>query len=334
MIKEGIENIILKYLHGEASEDEKLELSKWLRSNRDLDSWWASQLNDAPDTMSKEQKDKVLCKIKQKIDLQTDVDHSVNEAEQKEVQPNKHHVVMSLLRWAAVIALPIASAFITYHITKSEPNVYTVKADRGSQTTVMLPDSTHVTLSSASTLSYSNDFGKGSRDVRLNGEAFFDVKHDENKPFHVYSDALSISVLGTAFSINNFSDEATASVVLMRGRVHLLADGLDRDMQPDEKVDYNKNAKTFTVKRVNSRDYIDWTKGALRFDNETFANIMKDLSRIHRMNIHYNHSVWASQRFSGTLPDFNFTEAMYILSATAPFHYTVKGNDVFIVREY
>jgi hypothetical protein len=52
------------------------------------------------------------------------------------------------------------------------------------------------------------------------------------------------------------------------------------------------------------------------------------------MNIHYDHKAWVGQRFSGTLPDINFTEAMYILSATSPFQYTVKGNDVFIVREH
>jgi transmembrane sensor len=334
MTKEEVENIILKYLHGEASEEEKQELSVWLRSNCDIDSWWESQIKEAPDTMSEEQKERVLNQIKQEINNKTDIDNSTGETEQEQTQLKKHSVVMSMLRWAAVIALPIASALITYNLTKSEPYVYTVRADRGSQTTVMLPDSTHVTLSSASTLTYDNDFGRKSRDVKLNGEAFFDVKHDASKPFHVNSDALNISVLGTAFSINNFSNEATASVVLMRGCVHLLADGLDKIMQPDDKVDYDKNAKTFTVKKVNSKDYVEWTKGALRFDNETFANIMKDLSRIHGVNIHYDHKAWIGQRFSGTLPDSNFTEAMYILSATAPFQYTVKGNDVFIVREH
>lgn len=94
-----------------------------------------------------------------------------------------------------------------------------IEAPLGSRSKMYLPDGTMVWLNAGSTLSYAQNFGVEDRTVNLKGEGYFEVAHQEKKPFYVISNDLKIRVLGTKFNLRNYLEEEEARVTLLEGSV-------------------------------------------------------------------------------------------------------------------
>src|SRR5687767_10483603 len=91
----------------------------------------------------------------------------------------------------------------------------------GSRTDIVLPDGTKVWLNAGSKLTYDKSFGEVIRNVKLTGEAYFDVVHNSDKPFVIHTTAMDIKVLGTEFNVKSYPDERTAEASLIRGSIEV-----------------------------------------------------------------------------------------------------------------
>lgn len=204
----------------------------------------------------------------------------------------------------------------------------------GRRSTLTLQDGTIVWLNAGSRLVYPAGFAKDIREVYLEGEAYFDIAADAARPFFVYASDLKIKVLGTAFNVSAYKDDAQQSIVLAQGSVALEArQGPLRgkaaiSLKPGGMAAYTAgDLKTATV---NVATYTSWKEGHIISDNTALVHILKKLSR------YYNEEIIVDQRsgqetFSGTL-DLQKTmdEVLVAICAATSLRYERTGGKIFL----
>jgi transmembrane sensor len=327
MDKVRIRNIIERYLNGSATEQEVREIVDWIKLDPDLQLWWNNEFAQTDGNITPELKDKLFEKIREKTAFLEDEDAAA---------PRRRKLIPSYMwRWVAIICLPLCIAFFAYYNIMSPSHSsmlasYTVKAEKGNRTSLELPDGTCVILNSASKLSYLTDFGLKERRVKLEGEAFFQVKHNDKKEFIVETSDLDVKVLGTVFNVSAYKDSKNIVVVLLEGRVGVFAEGLSHTMKPGEKMEYDKTARHYSLANVYTNDYVEWTKGNLYFEKESLENIMKTFSRIYGVNIRFDSTSLPKEYFTGTIPNGSIQNALSILMLTTHFNYQMVGSDIVI----
>ncbi len=180
-------------------------------------------------------------------------------------------------RIAAVAALSAATVVWAYPALKLRWEA-DYRTATGARETIALPDGSTMLLNTASAVAL--DFHDGRRDVRLlEGEAFFDVKHDPAHPFRVAGHFGETEVKGTAFAVR--AGEADDSVVLERGHVEVsrLADPRDHvDLEPGEMVTASATALS-AVSHVDTASALAWRGGRLAFVNQPFGRVLAELRR-------------------------------------------------------
>ena len=205
MSKEYYKQLIEKYLSGSISSDEYRDLSEWIEQDRELNHWWERKFIETEGLLDFKTSEKMFTKIRHKT-----FRYEVTDKKQLEQNTfNKNKIVLNLIKWVAIICIPIGICFsylLINDFVNKEQVPLIVKTERGEKSTIILPDGTNVILNSSSRLKYSNDYGKKNRSVDLEGEAYFDVTRDTKKEFIVHTNNLDIKVIGTSFNISSYTD--------------------------------------------------------------------------------------------------------------------------------
>lgn len=172
----------------------------------------------------------------------------------------------------------------------------------GRKADVTLSDGTKVWLNSGSRLVYPNNFKGSKREVFLQGEAFFDVAHNKEKPFHVYAKDVDVKVLGTSFNVRAYNDEPTLKTVLVEGSVALSGAGSTNNavqLTPGRMAVYEAG-KPFSLSNVNTEIYTSWKDGYLYLQNEPLQNLLKTLVRYYNIPVQLENTQ-EERSFSGRL---------------------------------
>lgn len=160
----------------------------------------------------------------------------------------------------------------------------TVKVPVGETMTILLADGSKIVANSRTELLYPKSFKGEEREVMVNGEAYFDIAHDEAHPFVVKTNDFTVKVLGTQFNVSNY-DATASNVVLVKGSVELSTRSKDIvRMKPSDKVEISNG--TFTSKsQVNPNDYISWMDGIINLHGESIQSIVRRLSQHYGVQI-------------------------------------------------
>jgi len=236
---------------------------------------------------------------------------------------------------AAAVAAGLCILFIGYSYYSSKRNkieYITVQAGKGEVLQISLPDHSKVTLNSATMIRYPARFN-GTRDIYLEeGEAYFDVAHDQSKPFIVHSGVISTKVLGTAFNIKSHKSLPNITVTVSRGRVQVSEQLKTLDiLKPDEQLTFNKKAHKAITKKVKSVNNIAWTHGDFHLDGVYFNEIMLAIANRFGVKVVYDPEI-----FSNCENSIRFTkkqslrDVLQVLETIQPMHYTIKKDSVFI----
>lgn len=183
----------------------------------------------------------------------------------------------------------------------------TILVPFGKRSRITLSDNSVVWLNSGSKLIYPARFADEKREVYLDGEAMFEVSHDEKHPFFVLTRNLDVQVLGTVFNLCAYSDENTVSTVLESGSVELRYDnrvllGAKKEMMvPGMLAVYNPLEESITQTKVNTRDYTSWKDGFVVLDKNSLGSIAKRLSRYYNVSIVFEDPKLSKETFSGYL---------------------------------
>lgn len=177
-----------------------------------------------------------------------------------------------------------------------------IEAPVGARTCMYLPDGTQVWLNSCSRLTYSQGFGINDRNLKLEGEGYFEVSRNEQLPFIIHTQEVDVTVLGTQFNFKNYADDSEASVSLLSGKVKL-SNHLRQEetlyLQPNEKVTLNKLTGEMKTTRTQVQNSKIWTHDELFFDEELLEDIAKKLMRNYDVKIEVADSL-KNTRFYGS----------------------------------
>ncbi len=177
----------------------------------------------------------------------------------------------------------------------------------GKRSMITLLDGTKIWLNSGSKLVYPTQFSADSREVFLEGQAYFDVAHQENNPFFVLTNDVKIKVLGTAFDVSAYLDDPKTQTVLVRGSVELSTNksGIFQNkkakLTPGTMVTLEKSTDVLKSTRVQVDEYVSWKEGYLVLRSAPLSEIIKKLSRFYKVEISLKDALIANETFSGTL---------------------------------
>ncbi len=197
----------------------------------------------------------------------------------------KHHT--SILKMAASITLLIVGTFylLSYFNSSSKQLVLNEKSTLAGQKSILtLFDGTKITLNANSKLKYPTHFGETSREVYLEGEAYFEVVHNSYKPFVVHTNKIATTVLGTKFNVCAFPEEESIAISLVEGKVTVseIMNSKSENkvtLAPKEQFIYSKLTSKAEVKEFDFTKVIGWKDNSFVFENEPLGNVLRKLER-------------------------------------------------------
>jgi transmembrane sensor len=218
----NIDNLVLNFLKGHISSEEKIQLEKWLASDEEnratfkrLYSLWKTISIQSVDNFEVQQ-------AFERVQLHT----FKKEVPQVSLQKHPSRIYMSSRKWAAIfIGIVVLIPLITYffhNVGFAESKLQAtnvISVPLGSKSKIILPDGTEVWLNAGSKLTYNMNYGASAREVNLTGEGYFKVTKNKNKPFIVHTVKANIKALGTEFNVKAYPDEPFIETILVKGSV-------------------------------------------------------------------------------------------------------------------
>lgn len=211
-------------------------------------------------------------------------------------------VFMELLRVAAVILVMFLVGGYIY-VRKMEEirlanNIVTVPV--GQRVNLQLPDGTSVWLNASSEIIYPAYFSGSTREIHLNGEAYFEVEHNASKPFIVHTETFDIKVLGTKFNVEAYKGMEGFTTALMEGSVEV-TDRKNKDksvrLYPAQKVAFRNGE--LCKSPIDNYDVYRWREGLICFKETRFADLMRQLEKNYGVRILINNEAVKEKVFSG-----------------------------------
>lgn len=179
-----------------------------------------------------------------------------------------------------------------------EPVKVKIEVARGGEYKIRLDDSTTVWLNSESTLIYPQKFNQGQRKVELTGEAYFEVKREDSRPFIVSAGDMEVKVLGTVFNIAAYPNEENITTTLVQGCVEVSTSQQSAKLLPGDQAIVQEGQEEIVIAQVDPTLYTSWTNGMFKFDNMSLSEICKRLSRWYHVDFTFEGDC-ANEKFTG-----------------------------------
>lgn len=206
---------------------------------------------------------------------------------------------------------------------------------RGKIFKIILSDGTMVWLNADTKISFPQKFlaTEATRTVVLDGEAFFEVAHNKNKPFIVKSNELEIEVLGTRFNVSSYANSDQISTTLVEGSVKI---NNSKDsiagliLKPSYQAAFNKNTEKLEAFKVNTADYTAWMDNKILFKNEAFKDLMLKFERTYNVSIINKIPGLDNERFTGEFDEESIEDIIKTFSSRLDFRYKIENKTITI----
>ncbi|KAA2240382.1 DUF4974 domain-containing protein [Chitinophaga agrisoli] len=216
---------------------------------------------------------------------------------------------------------------------KAQPIGYnTLVVPRGGQFNVVLPDGSRVWLNAASRLRYPTAFTGSNRKVELEGQGYFEIAQQPNRPFVVSMDNTEVQVLGTSFDIMAYPDEQSLNTTLLEGAIRVQRGSLQQLLKPGQQAVLQYATGQLSVQQVDVQEAIAWKTGFFEFDNANMSVIMRQLSRWYDLEISYgpvNNNRLFGGRISRNLP---LSDILHMLEANGA-QFSLEGRKLKVTAE-
>jgi transmembrane sensor len=219
---------------------------------------------------------------------------------------------------------------------RNEPAMLELVVPRNRRITLILSDGSKVWLNSESRLRYPEYFKDNSRMVSLMGEAYFDVRKEDGKPFIVSASEVNIEVLGTTFNVSAYADEQEISTTLVEGSVKVMEKGAKTShlLGPNERSVFSSVSKTFSVAETDTELYTSWIHGYLKFSSESLDQVIHKLVRSYGVEMKIGDLALREYKFSGKL-DLKETvsQVLDVIQLAAPLEYHDENGTIIILNK-
>ncbi len=325
------DDILIKYITGQCTEEEKSEVQAWLKEDIDhnrlfeLEQIWGlkaeKQFSDS--TRLDKSFDRLSRTIAQK------------EALKKKV--NAKNLFIRCMKYAAVITVV---GLLTFNLLETKVEINNtpdnvVMVPKGQRVCLALSDGSKVWLNAGSRFSYPAKFSKKERTVTLDGEGYFEVAKNPKSPFKVKLPALDIKVLGTKFNVSAFENEPNL-ISLCEGSVEVSTlDGRDRKiMEPNDVIYYTVKNGMVLKRNSISQSARSWITGDLKFENKTLLEMAKVIERKYNVTLKIVDGSLAEEFFTCHFrDDLSIDQAMELLKKTQKIDYKIQADTVYLFKK-
>lgn len=246
---------------------------------------------------------------------------------------NEHQGVYSSENAGVEIVNDTVAGKVSYHVNKTgmeDSLVFnTLIVPKGGEYSLELPDGTVVWVNSESSLRFPEKFTSNRREVFLEGEAYFEVKKDANRPFYVHTEVGKVRVLGTAFNVCAYSNDRFWQTTLVEGSVMINQEEKEVLLKPNEQYQIDVRTGKAGLREVLPELYTSWRDGKFYFKAYTFEELVEKLERWYDFKMFYMNEEIKTRRFSGVVNKYQPLEEMFkFLQMTSDVQFNVKGNVV------
>lgn len=359
-------DILIKFITDTCSEQEKASVEQWLAQsahNRKLFDDFVKLWNTSSE----------FEKVFRNVDVEQEAWKFIEQIHSREkdklhqeLQSSNKRVFPLWIKVAAVLLVIINMGALTFYGLRKSPDhqdgITEFVVPYGARSRVKLPDGTAVWLNSGSRLQYSSTYNQKEREISLEGEAFFSVAKNKNRPFIVKASGLKIQALGTEFNVKSYAGEGILETTLVSGRVSIVKDKDKSNaaiiyLKPSEKLTYVKKTGTLYtsfentgknnqalpkvrlkrdslfVKPIDPEPFVAWKDNRLVFRNESLAEMVVKMERWFDIKIVIKDKSLLESHFTGTIENETFLDVLRILSDTMPIEYTIDHRTVFINKK-
>ena len=366
-------SLLAKKLSNEANAEELQELHSILLNNPNLhhqadmlaEMWQQSNIN-APGIEAAymrhvmKYKDEFFVKETHETTLIEESLFEENPENRRSIIKRKSFAIFSI-----IVFLMLATGGIYFFSKKKSTGIVaseaisSVATKNGNRTNIVLPDGSQVRLNAGSNLDYSNShFNKDIREVTLNGEAYFDVVKNADKPFIIHTKRMDIKVLGTSFNVRSYNDEKFAEAALISGSLEVTLKDRDQKitLKPNEKISVAneepiaevKPEKAYVAKsnsarvpqivvneikpsaRYNIIGEIAWTQNKLYFEDETLEDIGHLIERWFGKKVTIANESLKSVRYTGKFENETMEDVLSYLKLSKSFNFRIGTDNVVI----
>lgn len=312
-----IHGMILRYLNGELGREEEAHLKRWRKESAANESELQTITKLWRDSGAAALQDFNTEKAWQNVYSQTFANESG---------------VRRLFSWKTVAAaasvIIIAGGFYFYN--RSTKITWTQTVATTSNKTVPLPDGSVVTLRKGSTLSLPDNFAKTSRQIKLSGEAYFEIRHNDQHPFSVITGKSLIQDIGTSFLVRSY--DTVEQVTVMEGAVSFADRGEKEkkmELQGGESV-VLKNGKP-VKKFIENNNLLSWKTNTLVFANTPMQQVAGDIEDYYSVNVYFPAEI-SSVMVTAKFKDQPLEEVMHELHLFTGLSFKLKGHDLYISK--
>ncbi|WP_316800307.1 FecR family protein [Pedobacter frigidisoli] len=275
---------------------------------------------------------------------------NTNQAAQHQIKPGGNNAILKLgngqeiiLNESAegqlalqdgVLITKTSSGEVTYHFANQQSTAgiknNTISTPKGGQYHLILTDGTQVWLNASSSITFPTAFTGTKRNVAITGEAYFEVAKDKLKPFMVHTDQSVITVLGTHFNVNTYSDEDDERTTLLEGAVAVKNNTKTELLHPGEQATIARSSPNIKVKTMENPDAaIAWKQGYFQFSGSDLRSFMRQISRWYDTEVIYNGEI-PVKSYTGKIPRNSSAEELIRMLSYSGIHCRIEQGRITI----
>jgi len=343
-----IDELIIRYILNEIKKEELSELEDWLQESEENKTYFfqLKQISDSSHRIiwSETQKEESWERMYKLIKNYNQKNSHIHESGSAHSLAPRSLRLKLIWKYAAIIVFVLGLGWTLFLSVKKQQNTLEyseVKIEKGGRnSTLILADGSKVILNVSSTLKYPLNFSGKSRTVYLEGEAYFEIAKDESKPFIVKLKKQDITVLGTSFNVEAYSDESRSKVSLLSGAISL--DTYNEDgkamskmfLKPNQEAVSDNLSGSVSIRDVDISLSEMWISGKYKFRDESLGNITKRLEKYYNVHINIEDEMLKKIKFTGTFSlNQDIQEVLNILDHENQYKVKQLDKEIFIVKK-
>ena len=341
--------LLQKFYNNQCSEEELKEILSWFEDTdqerstlASIEMHWHQFEND------ENQKQETINDLKERINGYLGNEYGIPVLKSSEERKRKK-LRNIYFKVAATLLLVVGVSYIIWKLNQannfggSDQQINEIsniikENPKGQKLKVMLKDGSVVTLNAESQIEYNENFGSTNRDIRLVGEAFFEVEHNKELPFIVSAGNISVTAIGTSFSVQDYPENKQSFVALSSGKVSVSRSaqdslaGKDTFLSPGEMIVFNKeDGKLMAKQNFNEKNILGWKEGLLVFRQNNFHEVKKRLERWYGVEIIVDNTNFnPNWNYSGQYNNVSLENVLQGISFTKSFDFSIEGEKIYV----
>ncbi|WP_372634378.1 FecR family protein [Fodinibius sp.] len=335
--------VIQRYVSGRCSASEQRKVEGWMEND--------------PTTRKLVEEVEQIWSLTPEEDFEVSVKDAWDRFQVREVRKQtsrqrndrQHYQMGVLVRAAAAILLMAFIGWFSWQYI-DESNIETVSSisqvemqsvntENGERAQLTFSDGTVITLNAASSLKYPKAFQEAKREIKLKGEAYFEVASNTEKPFVVHVNNVEVEVVGTKFNVRAWEEDSEVSVGVREGKVAVNSVSEDHRQQKDRVLltegQYTSviEGKGLThVQNIDIEKHLLWINGGLYFDNTPFKNVFRQIEREFNVDITVEDKDILEVPFTSTFEDVKLEKILKVLSASMKMEYRKEEQNIMFYK--